>query len=223
MQSFVLIAISFAFLIYSTMQNIRILPGNNANNKRLKIDNLATNILNYENVVAGYLIRNQESLHLYSTINYSKVEKVTLLNNSDMAQRYRSSSLMFNYKSASFNYASQIPGAEDYYPNFYLITSFNQLNSNIKGFKNITIDDVLGSVSNKLGNKAMQGDSTYWNIPWIFEQENCKIKRFYSSISESETSKINFVFGTFCSQLRSYSYQVEKYVYLQLINTSSKY
>ena len=230
MQSLILVAIGLLLLIYMTMQDIKVLSNSSSNYEQLKISNLATNIILYENIVAGYLIQNQLNLRLNSTINSNTVEKITVLDNAVINNNLeKQTNNLFDYKSISFNYVSMIPGMSEYYPNYYMASSWNQLAANLKGYKDINLPAVMGTLSNKLSSTNFQGDSLYWNIPWVFEQADCQVIRMYSQLVTSSDGynryqQVKKFFNTICLQVEEKSsYRFGRYVYLQAITTSSKY
>ena len=177
--------------------------------KPFKAENVAANILQYQDQINGYILDNYDDLHLSSTLDPGNIEKINLLDygqNNIGSYTLKNLSLFLNYSSVVFNYTRAIEGESEPYPMLYLATSWDSYSSNVHGYKNIQMEETLGQLSQDVSKSVYQGNSTFWVVPWVFKQSNCNIIEMYSQLPNdasgaSTFNKLQSLFNLFCTQI----------------------
>lgn len=190
-----------------------------------KSKNIASNVLQYQDIVTKYMLKNYSQLHLSFSVSPGMVEQVSILDYSEsqMANYSQKNFLPFlNYKSIAFNYVKNESGESQQTPILYTATSFDgYFESVVKTYPNILLPEVMGYLGSDLDKHLYQGNSTYWNIPWLFKQQECNIQEVYSQLpddgsGQSALSKLNMVFNLWCKEIQaSGNYKFLTYVYIQ--------
>jgi hypothetical protein len=187
-----------------------------------KAENIAANIIQYQNSISNYMLSNYDELHLPVSANPGNVEQIHIINyTGDQIAKFNKKQLLqfLNYQSIIFNYSQVLVGENQPMPLLYMATTWDGYSSNQieLGYRGVNMDEVMGYLGEDLSKHMYQGDSTYWTVPWIFSQSNCQITEVYMQLpnNSGEASKLKDIFNRFCTQIQtSGSYQFMKYVYI---------
>lgn len=222
MQSFILMALMLFLTSFATIQFSRNNIGTMDSSYENKASNVAANIFQYNDMVIGYMRKNESSMHLTVATNPGNIELITKIDSTKLAGYSQKSLVNFlDYQSVAFNYAKVSTGESMPLPIYFMATSWSTYSISLKGYKQVILPEVMGQLGQDLGKRLFQGDSTYWTVPWVFSQNNCNIQEVYTHIPNDDsgtTARNSFktLFNLFCTQLKvNANYQFLTYVYLQ--------
>lgn len=224
MQSTIVLAIMVLASIFTGAEYLRNNSTEGNAYKQFRAENIAANVLQYNDQMIQYSLANYDSLHLLSTINPGNVEQINLpdyIQNNLANYTLKGYTAFLDYSSVVFNYAKAANGESAPYPVLYLATSWESYASNIHGYKNIGMDEVAGNLAQDLTEHLYQGNSTFWVVPWVFKQSNCNIIDVYSQLPSdssgaSTLSKLQSLFNLLCTQVEAgSSYKFSTYVFLE--------
>jgi hypothetical protein len=200
---------------------------NNGSNRipAFKAENLAANVLQYQNSISNYILVNYDALHLPVSENSGNVEQIQIIDYArDQIVKFNKKSLMpfLNYQTIVFNYSRVLAGESQPMPVLYMATTWNTFSTTqlANSYAGINMNEVIGKLGEDLSKRLYQGNSTYWTIPWLFSQNNCQITELYVQLPDSaggnsKLSELKNVFNKFCTQIQtSSSYRFLTYVYL---------
>lgn len=223
MQSLIVVTIVAMFSIFMLSEMSR----NNGANiyPAFKAENVAANILQYQDMVSQYILANYDSLHLPVSSIPGDVEQVQIIDYMrDQVAKFNQKKLLpfLNYGSVVFNYIKESASESQSTPVLYLATSWNDYSSNqlTNSYATITMIEVMGKLGEDLSKYLYQGNSAYWLIPWVFSQNNCQITELYTQLpddanGDSQLSRLQKIFSEFCTQIQARSgYRFMSYVYL---------
>lgn len=191
-----------------------------------KAENVANNILQYQDSLEKYIIDQYNVLHLQTSPIAGHVDKNTIKEidyKNDHLNEYNKKDLVLflNYKSVVFNFTKHISGNKYQEPVLLVATSFDDYI--ISGYLQVGFLEVMGSLGQDFSRHLYQGNSTYWSIPWLIRQEKCKILEGFSQMPEdfkgmSKLNKMKDLFGLICNEIQDNSaYKFLTYVYIQEI------
>ena len=191
-----------------------------------KAENVVNNILQYQDTLEKYIVDQYNDLHLRTSTNAGHVDKNTIKtidykNNKLNEYNQKDLVLFLNYKSVVFNFTKQISG--DKYQEAVLLVATSFDDYVISGYSQVNFLEVMGSLGQSFSRHLYQGDSTYWSIPWLIRQEECKVLEAFSQLPEdfkgvSKLNKMKELFSLICNEIQdNSSYKFLTYVYLQEI------
>ena len=226
MQSIMLFSVLVSFTLFSLAELSR-----NSNTETTvmfsKASNVAANVEQYNDMLAQYVLANYDAkFGQISTASAGMVEHINLLDyKGDGVDNYSQKNLqaMLDYKSVAFDYTKASSYVDESVPVLYLATSWNSYVAPFTGYTNTSMLEVTGQLSQDLGMRLYQGDSTHWLVPWIFSQENCGVNEFFSQVPHNQDDSSQFpdirnLFTVFCQQIEKNSrYRFAKYVYIMPI------
>jgi hypothetical protein len=223
MQSLIIVTIMAIFSIFMLSEMSR----NNDTNKYLafKAENVAANILQYQNSISQYVLINYDTLHLPTASSSGDVEQIRIIDYMrDQIAKFNQKNLLpfLNYQSVVFNYSRALVSESQPTPVIYIATSWSDYSSSqiASSYTNINMVEVMGKLGEDLSKYLYQGNSTYWFIPWVFSQNNCQITELYTQLpddanGDSQLIKLQNIFSEFCTQVQARSsYHFMNYVYL---------
>jgi hypothetical protein len=225
MQSLILVCILSLVALFISAEYTRNNYSSKNNYASFRADNVAANIIQFNDVMTQYVIKNYDSFHEILTSNPENVELISVIDYADkkIYENYSQKNLQpfLNYRSATFNYTRFMIGESQLSPTLYLTTSWDNYENNIISYKNIKMLEILGKLGHELNKRLYQGNSTYWTVPWVFSQANCNVIEVYSyipddSFGNTTLDKFKNIFNKFCNQIQANSnYRFLTYVYLQ--------
>lgn len=231
MQAALILAAMILATIFMAAQLGRHDSANLANYRVFKAAAVASNIEQYNDLMVQYVLANYDTLHLIMSIEPGTVEQITTLNyTEDAIDNYSQKKLLpfLNYTVAVFNYAKNSTGESQAIPLLYLATSWdNYTPEMLNSYVGVKLPEMMAQLGQDLSKHIYQGNSTYWIVPWVFSQNNCKIDEIFSQLPDNaagttNTDKLNAVFNLFCTQIQANSsYTFLKYVYLQPVIKSA--
>lgn len=231
MQAAIILALMILAPIFMAIEFSRNDSTNTANLRSFKASSVAANIVQYNDLMVQYMLVNYDKLHPTLSIKPGNVEQITSLNyTEDHINSYSQKNLLLflNYATTAFNYAKAVDGESEIIPILYLATSWNRYtNDVIPGYSTTLMPDVLGQLGQDISKHIYQGNSTYWIVPWVFSQNNCKITEIFAQLPDdgsgmTSATKLYELFNLFCTQIQAGSnYKFLKYVYLQPVIKSS--
>ena len=189
-----------------------------------KAQNIATNIVQYHDLVVEYIGQNYATMHIAAVATPTVIEHITLLPNISNIMPNSSSQhfvTALNYMTLTFNYVPHTLN-QTRVPLLYMLTSWNAINGSMNN-PNVNLDEVMGQLHQLLSVHIYSGNSTYWSYPWIFKQHDCHIIDLYSSVPQTLkgqdlSATIQKLFYQWCQQLQQqHSYKLLNYIYLQFI------
>lgn len=212
MQSLIVIVL---FVIISILGSIE-LNRNSSNNKyaELKADFVAGNIMHYHDLVYQYALTNYDTLHEASSINRGQVEQENLFDPKVLNEYSKKQTELFlDYKTMFFNYVSakrEVPIS----PTLYFITTWS--GSAYHG----NMLDVMGQVNQLFSEHIYQGQSSYWVIPWVGQQDNCNIRIFTQILNDAQGAirvfNVEQLLNKICLHFMVNSeFHLNKYIYVQ--------
>lgn len=233
MQSFIIVAIMSALSVFMLSE-----LGRNDSAGRIpvfKAENVAANILQYQNVINSYILVNYDALHIpiaKAPGNVEGVKQIGIIEdkNDQKVIKFNKKDLpaFLNYQSIVFNYSRVLVGESQPMPLLYTATTWSGYSSaNIESsYAAINMIEVLGKLGENVSKHVYQGNATYWAVPWIFSQNNCQITELFvqlpdSSSGNSKLNELKTAFNRFCNQIQANSsYRFLTYVYLTPILNS---
>lgn len=226
MQSSIILALIAIFSIFMLAENSR-------NNPVIhdyyvfKAENIAANIIQYEDMMTQYTLTNYQKYHLPLSSNPGTVEQLNLIDYSkDNVDKYSQKNLLLflNYNTITFNYVRATSLSDTPQPVLYMATSWDSYSGQLlSGYSKISLDEVMGHLGSDLSAHLYQGNSTYWVIPWVFKQSGCNITEVFSQLPEnsngvSQLNKLKGAFNTMCNEIQvSSSYKFKTYVFMMPI------
>ncbi|MCC2645583.1 MAG: hypothetical protein K0R94_1361 [Burkholderiales bacterium] len=221
MQAAIILVLMAVFLSFSVAEMGR----NDSSNtiESFKAENVAANILQYQDSIMQYGRANYDLLHLAVSINPGNIEQVTPIDYTanGLAKYNQKNLLLFlNYKSVFFNYTNS--SESNPMPVLYAATSWygdGYTNDVVQGYAKVSMPEIMGELGSNLSKRLYQGDSTYWVVPWVFSQSGCNITELYSQLPNDSSGnsmfdKLNSIFSLFCKQLKDKGYTFKQYVYI---------
>ena len=222
MQSIILIALMLLLASFTLIQFSRNSSATNDSNREFKASSVAANVLQYNDMVIGFMRKNELSMHLSIANNPGNIELITKIDPTSLNGYSQKNLVSFlNYQSIAFNYSKNSIGESMPLPIYFLATSWSTYVPSLKGYKETLLAEVMGDLGQDLGKRLFQGDSTYWTIPWVFSQNNCNIQEIYTHVPNDNNgataiNNLKALFNLFCTQLKAdANYQFLTYVYLQ--------
>ncbi len=223
MQSLIVVTIMAIFSIFmlsemSRNDNTNIYPA-------FKAENIAANVLQYQDMLSQYILANYDTLHLPVSSIPGDVEQIQIIDYMrDQVAKFNQKELLsfLNYESVVFNYTRESTGESQPTPVLYLATSWSDYSSGqiASSYATITMIEVMGKLGEDMSKYLYQGNSVYWLIPWVFSQNNCQITELYTQLpddasGDSQLNKLQKMFSEFCTQVQARSgYHFMSYVYL---------
>lgn len=192
--------------------------------KPFKAENVAANVLQYHDQMIQHTLESYDDLHLITSENLGNVEQINLIDYGQMvvgSYTLKNFILFLNYSSVVFNYTRVLDGESHPYPVLYLVTSWESYTSEVHGYTNIQMPEVMGQLSQDISKHLYQGNSTFWVVPWVFKQSNCNITEVYSQLPNDPTgtstvSNLKNLFNLFCTQIEAGSYyKFMSYVFIE--------
>lgn len=219
----VVIMVFMSVFGYMEMQRNDVTQGNKL--IAFKASNVAANIMQYADMLTQFSLANYDSLHDNDYSNGNNVGHVTIVDyQKDGISIYSQKNLMpfLNYSSAVFNYGinSNNDDNNSQIAQLYLVISFDDYLSGLKGYSNINLDHVMGELASKYSTHLYQGSSVTWAIPIIVKQDNtCNAIAIFGQVpidsnNSKQMNKISTLFNRFCMQLKNNGYSMQKYVYV---------
>lgn len=224
MQSVILIALMLVVSMFIVSEFNRNNITSRDNYLRFKAENVAANIIQYNDLLMRYSISNYDTLHHVLSFSPGNIESITLINyDVDKIADYTQKNLQpfFNYQVVTFNFSPNNGGDGQPLAVLYLATSWDSYIPGIVGYSNTSIEEGLGRVGQYFGKHLYQGTNTYWSVPWVLKQANCNIIELYTNLPKDATStsmldNVKVVFNDWCNQVeKNSSYKFLTYVYLQ--------
>ncbi len=223
MQSIIVIGLLVVIGLFSGIEYTRNSPEEiNAFNS-FKADQVAGNIMQYNDFLVKYMLDHYDDLHEIISNNPGNVEKINTIDDvANLIAMYNQKSfLMFlNYQSIIFNYAD-LSIESEVLPTLYLATTWDSFLPKIKNFNLTKMPEVMGATNQLVSEHLYQGNSTYWTIPILLSQSNCNTLEVYSQIptdssGNSQLIKVKNLFNRLCSQIEVNSaFKFLNYVFLE--------
>lgn len=228
MQALIVIAIMIILGFFTYMEGHRNDIATPMAMDAFKSANVAANIMQYNDMLTQYARTNYDTLHDDDYANGNNVGKVTVIDYqgreiSDYSQK--NLSLFLNYTSAIFNYGALVadPDSNVQMARLYLVTSFSDYANGLSGYKNISLDHVMGALSERYSHHLYQGNSVSWVIPILLKQDGtCNVIEIYGQVPNDankvkQLDKTKTLFNRFCTGLQNQGYMMQKYVYIATI------
>jgi hypothetical protein len=217
MQSLLVLGLLIAVTTFSAMEYTR--SSVNANDlSEARADNVAGNILQYNDLLVKYTLNHYDTLHLIHISNVGNVDGITILDYSQINPYTQMQLVPFlNYQSIVFNYTSN--NESDSLPLLYVASSWDS--AVIKAFQDIKFPEILGMTNQAISKRLYQGDSTYWTIPLLISQDKCNVTEVYSQLpnninNDSQLKQVKSMFYKYCTQIEAAGqYKFLTYVFLE--------
>lgn len=190
-----------------------------------KAENVAANLLQYQDGVSQYILANYDTLHLSISSSPGNAEQIQIIDYTlDQIFKFNQKNLLpfLNYQSVVFNYSQELASESQPTPILYVATSWSGYSSSelSSSYANISMIEIMGKLGEDLSKYLYQGNSAYWLIPWIFSQNNCQITELYTQLpddanGDSQLIRLQDIFSKFCIQIQARSsYRFMSYVYM---------
>ena len=180
---------------------------------------VAGNIFLYSDKVTKYVLTNYDQLHINTLTNPGNVEGIHELDNKQFTDNNTFIPFL-NYQVISFNYA-QGGGESQVLSTLYIAMSFDNYANGIVPYALSNTPEILGIVNQMLSKHIYQGNSTYWTIPWLLQQDGqCNMINLFSQLpdainGDTQLSQVKTLFNTLCWQIQNMSgYKFLTYVYI---------
>ncbi|HLX52961.1 MAG TPA: hypothetical protein VKR58_03420 [Aquella sp.] len=223
MQSLIVVTIMAIFSIFMLSEMSR----NNGTNiyPAFKAENIAANVLQYQDSISQYVITNYDTLYLPVSSSPGHIEQIQIIDYThDQIAKFNQKNLLpfLNYQSIVFNYGQILTSESQSTPVLYIATSWSGYSSDqiASSYANLSMIEIMGKLGEDLSKYVYQGNSAYWLIPWVFSQNNCQITELYTQLpddanGDSQLARLQNIFNEFCTQIQAKSsYQFMNYVYL---------
>ena len=217
MQSIIVFAVLIIFSFYAIIQTKR--DRSLGNYPMFKADRVAGNIFLYSDKVTKYVLANYDDLHVTRLNNTGIVEGIQELENKQFIDNNTFNPLL-NYQVVSFNYA--LAGSESQvFPILFVAISFDNYAVGIVPYSLSNIPEILGIVNQMLSRHIYQGNSTYWTVPWLLQQDGqCNAINIFSQLpdtidGDAQLNQLKTLFNILCRQIQNTnSYKFLTYVYI---------
>lgn len=228
MQALIVVAIMVIMGLFSYMETSRNDIATSAALDNFKSVNIAANIMQYNDLLTEYARANYAELHENDYANMNNVGKVKIIDYQGDGISYYSQknlTLFLNYSSAIFNYGalSSVVESSTQIARLYLVTSFSNYASDLSGYRNISLDHVMGALADNYSHHLYQGNSVSWIVPILLKQDGgCNAVEIYGQVPNDSNNvkqmeNVRILFKRFCSQLQNQGYVMQKYVYIASI------
>lgn len=211
----VLMAVLSVFMLTETSRNHVTTQSDYA---ILKAASVASNIIQYNDMMSQYIRLNYDSLHELIALTPGHIEQIKILDYQGLGiNKYsqKQLQLFLNYHSIAFNFSKNEVGESVPMPLLYLATTWSGLI--IRGYSVTNTNEIMGQLGNSLSKPLYQGNSSYWLIPWVFSQQNCIVDEIYL-FNSRDVSSLNLFknrFRDWCTEIMGMSnYQFDRYVFL---------